>query len=307
MKRPALVVMAAGMGSRYGGLKQIDPVGEHGEIIMDYSVFDAKKAGFEKVVFIINKKIEDVFRSTVGERIEKQMQVSYVFQQLESCLPDGFIIPEGRVKPWGTAHAILCCKDVIDEPFAVINSDDYYGQKGFQLIFDRLSRAEDRNGVLDFSMVGFRLDNTLTDNGYVSRGVCDVDDDGKLSDIVERVHIERLPEGPAYLADDGSTYIPLSPDKLVSMNLWGFTPGILQAIEQNFPAFLEENVSRNPLKAEMYIPMEVDRLLKAGKATVDVIPSPDKWYGVTYQEDKPDVVQAMHRMTEDGLYPEKLW
>ena len=299
--------MAAGMGSRYGGLKQIDPVGKNGEIIMDYSIYDAKKAGFEKVVFILSQTIEETFRQTMGKKIEKQMQVEYVIQKLTNSVPEEFIFPAERVKPWGTAHAILSCKDVVAEPFAVINSDDYYGQKGFALLYDRLLKAEDKNGVYDFSMVGFVLNNTLTDNGHVARGVCETDSTGRLVNIMERTRIERRENGPAFSEDEGKTWTDLPKDSLVSMNMWGFTPGILEEISRRFPEFLKNEVPKNPLKAEMYIPMEVDRLLKAGKASVDVIPSPDKWYGVTYQQDKPDVVRAMAQMTEKGLYPEKLF
>ena len=305
MNKPVLVVMAAGMGSRYGGLKQIDPVGKHGEIIIDYSIYDAHQAGFEKVVFIINKNLEEVFKETIGNRVAKQMQVEYVFQQLDSCLPEDFKIPEERKKPWGTAHAILCCKDVIDGPFAVINSDDYYGKRGYKLLYDRLCKAQDHDGVEDFCMIGFHLDNTLTDYGHVARGVCETDADGKLVNIVERLKIMRTPDGPAYTEDDGATFVPLPKDNLVSMNMWGFTPSILREIEARFPEFLKNEVPKNPEKAEMLIPMEVGRLLQEGKATVEVIGSPDRWHGVTYKEDKPAVSAAMAEMVEEGLYPDR--
>lgn len=307
MKKPTLVVMAAGMGSRYGGLKQIDPVGKNGEIIMDYSIYDAKKAGFEKVVFIINRRIEADFRAVVGDRIAGHMEVEYVFQQLDTKLSDWFETPAGRQKPWGTAHALLCCKDVIDGPFAAINADDYYGQHAFGLLYDRLCKAEDRDGKYDYCMVGFLLDNTLTDHGHVARGVCETDADGRLVNVVERTRIIRTPDGPAFTEDEGKTFTHIPADNLVSMNMWGFTPSILDEFEKEFPNFLRNTVPRNPEKAEMYIPMEVGRLLREGKAEVDVMQSPDRWYGVTYREDKPSVMAAMAQMTAQGLYPEKLF
>lgn len=305
MSKPVLVVMAAGMGSRYGGLKQIDPVGKHGEIIIDYSIYDAKQAGFEKVVFIINKDLEERFKEMIGNRVAKEMEVEYVFQQLDSMLPVGYEIPENRKKPWGTAHAILCCKDVIDGPFAVINSDDYYGKQGFKLLYDRLTRSADKKDKYDYCMIGFLLDNTLTDHGHVARGVCETDKDGILINIVERLRIVRTPDGPAFTEDEGKTYTYIPADNLVSMNMWGFTPSILDEISARFPDFLANEVPANPEKAEFLIPMEVGRLLRNGKASVEVIPCPDRWYGVTYKEDKPSVVAALKQMTEAGLYPDR--
>ncbi len=305
MSKPVLVVMAAGMGSRYGGLKQIDPVGKHGEIIIDYSIYDAKQAGFEKVVFIINRDLEERFKEMIGNRVAREMEVEYVFQQLDSMLPAGYEIPENRKKPWGTAHAILCCKDVIDGPFAVINSDDYYGKQGFKLLYDRLTRSADRPDRYDYCMIGFLLDNTLTDHGHVARGVCETDSNGTLVNIVERLRIVRTPDGPAFTEDDGKTYTHIPADNLVSMNMWGFTPSILDEISKRFPDFLSNEVPVNPEKAEFLIPMEVGRLLQSGKAGVEVIPSPDRWYGVTYKEDKPSVVAALKEMTEAGLYPDR--
>ena len=306
MKKPVLVVMAEGMGSRYGGLKQIDPVGKNGEIIIDYSLFDAMEAGFERVVFIINRRIEADFRSAIGERIAKHMQVDYVFQELTEKLPRGYEPPANRKKPWGTAHAILCCEDVIDGPFAAINADDYYGKHAFRLLYDRLLRAKDGERY-DYCMVGFLLDNTLTDNGHVARGICERDEQGRLVNVVERMRVVRTPGGPAYTEDEGKTFVRIPADNLVSMNMWGFTPSIFREIGSAFPGFLAGTVPENPEKAEMYIPMEVGRLLREGKASVDVLPSPDRWYGVTYREDKPGVVKAMADMTEAGLYPEKLF
>ncbi len=305
--KPVLVVMAAGMGSRYGGLKQMDPVGKNGEIIMDYSVYDAMRAGFEETVFIIRKDFEDLFREKIGSRIGRRMNVKYVFQSPERFVPEGYRIPAGRTKPWGTAHAVLCCRDAVESNFAVINADDYYGPNAFRVLYERLLRAEDRNGVYDYCMVGFRLDNTLTDNGSVSRGVCETDAAGRLVDIVERTRVIRTENGPAYLGDDGETWVPVDPGHPVSMNMWGFTPGILSELERDFPRFLREKVPENPEKAEMYLPGEVAKLLAEGRATVDVLSSPDRWYGVTYREDRQGVCDAMRSMTESGLYPDTLF
>jgi len=306
MQKPSLVVMAAGMGSRYGGLKQIDPVGQHGEIIMDYSLFDAIQAGFEKVVFIINHKIEQDFYEVIGRRAEKHMEVHYVFQQLDTFLPDGFSVPDGRVKPWGTAHAIYCCKDVVSEPFAAINADDFYGRHAFSVLYDYLLTAKDGE-KRDYSMVGYLAKNTLTENGHVARGVCEVDENGKLVNIVERLRIYKTPEGPAYTEDEGKTFVHFPADNLVSMNFFGFTPGLFGELEARFPQFLTEARRTNPLKGEFLIPQEVGLMLRTGKASVRVLSSPDRWYGVTYREDKPEIERALRQMTQDGAYPnEKL-
>ena len=304
MQQPVLVVMAAGMGSRYGGLKQIDPVGPHGEIIIDYSLFDAMRAGFEKVVFIISRRIEADFREVVGDRVAKRLQVEYVFQELDARLPAGFAIPAGRQKPWGTAHAILCCREHIDAPFAVINADDYYGSHAFQLLYDRLCRSRDRDGKYDFSMVGFRLANTLTEHGSVARGICETDATGRLVNIVERTRVALQGGAPAF-TEDGETWTKVPADNLVSMNMWGFTPALFEELEARFPRFLAQDVPQNPEKAEMYIPMEVGALLREGRCTVDVLSSPDRWYGVTYREDKPAVAAAMRELTRQGLYPDR--
>ena len=304
MQKPALVVMAAGMGSRYGGPKQIDPLGKHGEIIMDYSLFDAKRAGFEKVVFIINRAIEQDFHEVVGRRAEKYFDVHYVLQQPESCLPEGFVIPEGRAKPWGTAHAILCCRDVIHEPFAAINADDYYGRRAFSVLYDYLKDAHDSDAY-DFSMVGYLAGNTLSENGHVARGVCEVSPKGELLDIVERLRIYSTPEGPAYTEDEGKTFVHFPADNLVSMNFFGFTPALFGELTARFPVFLDTVVAKNPLKGEFLIPQEVGLLLRAGKARVRVLSSPDRWYGVTYKEDKPEVQKALNAMLEAGLYPDE--
>lgn len=304
-KKPALVVMAAGMGSRYGGLKQIDPVDEYGNIIMDFSIFDAKEAGFEKVVFIIKKAIEKEFKENVGKRMERRVQVEYVYQELDK-VPEGFEVPEERVKPWGTGHAILCCKDVVNEPFAVINADDYYGKQAFQEIYNQLTNQGDDERY-QYAMVGYELVNTMTDHGHVARGVCATDDQGRLVDIHERTRIEKRGDHGAYTEDDGATWVTLPGDTVVSMNLWGFTPSILEELDRRFASFLDREVPSNPLKCEYFLPFVVDELLKEDKAQVKVLKSKDRWYGVTYKEDKETVVQAIRRMKEQGLYPEKLW
>ena len=305
MKKPVLVIMAAGMGSRYGGLKQIDPVDEQGHIIMDFSIFDAKRAGFEKVIFIIKKENEADFREVIGKRMANHMEVAYVFQDLNN-LPEGFSVPEGRVKPWGTAHAVLSAIDEIDGPFAVINADDYYGRHAFQTIYNYLSTHED-DDKYRYTMVGYELQNTVTDNGHVARGICQVSDDGKLEGIQERTRIEKRDGKIAFTEDDGETWTFVPGETLVSMNMWGFTRSILDEIKAGFPAFLEKGIEENPMKCEYFLPTVVDDLEKAGRAEVTVLFSKDKWFGVTYKEDKPVVVEAIRKMKEDGLYPEKLW
>ena len=305
MKKPVLVIMAAGMGSRYGGLKQIDPVDQEGHIIMDFSIFDAKRAGFEKVVFIIKKENEADFKEAVGNRMAEQMEVAYVYQDLHN-IPEGFEVPEGRVKPWGTAHAVLSAIDEIDGPFAVINADDYYGRDAFQVIYDYLATHED-DDKYRYTMVGYKLENTVTDNGHVARGVCDTNEAGELVRITERTRIEKRNGGIAYSEDDGASWTELPGDTLVSMNMWGFTRSILDEIKAGFPAFLEKGLVSNPMKCEYFLPAVVSTLLEEGRATVAVLASADKWYGVTYKEDKPVVVQAIKKMKAEGRYPEKLW
>ena len=305
MKKPVLVIMAAGMGSRYGGLKQIDPVDEQGHIIMDFSIFDAKRAGFEKVVFIIKKENEADFKEAVGNRMAEQMEVAYVYQDLHN-IPEGFEVPEGRVKPWGTAHAVMSAIDEIDGPFAVINADDYYGRDAFQVIYDYLATHED-DDKYRYTMVGYKLENTVTDNGHVARGVCDTNEAGELVRITERTRIEKRNGGIAYSEDDGASWTELPGDTLVSMNMWGFTRSILDEIKAGFPAFLEKGLVSNPMKCEYFLPAVVSTLLEEGRATVAVLASADKWYGVTYKEDKPVVVQAIKKMKAEGRYPEKLW
>lgn len=304
-KKPVLVIMAAGMGSRYGGLKQIDPIDEFGNIIIDFSIFDAKEAGFEKVLFIIKKSIEAEFKSHIGNRISKQIEVEYVYQELDK-LPAGFSVPAGRVKPWGTAHAVLCCSQLIDGSFAVINADDYYGKEAFRMIYDQLMKSEDQERY-QYTMIGYQLYNTLTENGHVARGVCSVDESGHLKDIHERTRIEKHGDVAEYTEDDGASWTRLEEDTIVSMNMWGFTKSIIGELEKRFSAFLKENLPVNPLKCEYFLPNVVDELLKAGKAEVTVRKSVDRWYGVTYKEDKAVVVNAIRELKDRGLYPRKLW
>ena len=305
MKKPVLVVMAAGMGSRYGGLKQIDPVDKEGHIIMDFSIYDAVRAGFKKVVFIIKKENEADFKAAIGDRMSKIVEVAYVFQNLNN-LPEGYSVPEGRVKPWGTGHAILSCLDEVDGPFAVINADDFYGSHAFQMAYDFLSQNEDGD-TYSYMMVGYKLENTLTDNGHVARGVCVTDEEGHLVKINERTHIEKREGGAAYTEDDGKTWVEIPEGSTVSMNMWGFSASILKELKDRFAKFLDENLEGNPLKCEYFLPFVVDELLTEKKATVKVLKSMDKWYGVTYKEDKPVVVAAIQKLKDEGLYPQKLW
>lgn len=296
--------MAAGMGSRYGGLKQIDPIDSHGNLIIDFSIYDAVKAGFKKVVFVIKHQIEEDFKASIGNRISEFVDIEYVYQELDK-IPEGYSIPEGRVKPWGTAHAILCCKDVIDGPFAVINSDDYYGPTAYKVLYEHLVKADkaDKYGI---ALVGYRLQNTLTDKGSVARGICVVED-GKLKKINERTAIEMDGDNAKYTEDGGNTYVPLSGDSVASMNMWGFNKAYLDELEKRFPEFLDNTVPANPLKSEFFLPMVVDDMLTDGIASVDVLTTPDKWYGVTYAEDKPKVTAGIQSLKDKGLYPEILW
>ncbi len=304
MSQPTLVVMAAGMGSRYGGLKQIDPIDAQGNLIIDFSIYDAVKAGFKKVVFVIKHQIEEDFKASIGDRISEFVDVEYVFQELDK-LPEGYTIPEGRVKPWGTGHAILCCKDVIDGPFAVINADDYYGPTAYKVLYDHLTKADkaDKYGI---ALVGYRLYNTLTDKGSVARGICEVEN-GKLKAINERTSIEMDGDNAKFTEDGGNTYTALSGDSVASMNMWGFGEAYLDELEKRFPAFLDKAYVENPLKGEFFLPMVVDDMLKEGIASVDVLTTPDKWYGVTYAEDKPKVTAGIQSLKDKGLYPETLW
>jgi len=306
-KKPILVVMAAGMGSRYGGLKQIDPVGNQGEAILDFSLFDAHAAGFETAVIIIKEAIRKDFMDTVGKRLEKcPMEIRYAYQELDK-IPEGFSVPAERTKPWGTCHAIMCAKDAIDgAPFAVINADDYYGKSAFRTIYQALEKANDGDKY-DFCMVGYLLGNTVTENGSVARGICETDGNGLLTTIAERTRIEMYDGGIHFTEDDGATWTDVPADTVVSMNMWGYTPGFLDELEARFPAFLETALATNPAKAEFFLPLAVEQLLREDKATVKVLESPDRWYGVTYAADKPEVVAALKAMTEKGMYPDGLW
>ena len=304
MDRPVLAVMAAGMGSRYKGLKQIDPVGKSGEIIIDFSLYDAWKAGFQKVVFIIKEELEDSFRQVIGDKVSKFMEVEYAFQSLED-LPDGYSVPNGRVRPWGTGHAVLSCRNLIKGPFAVINADDYYGKKAYQLIYDYLLNNHD-DEKYRYAMVGYTLENTMTDHGHVARGVCEVSEDGYLDDINERTRIENR-NGKSQYTLDGENWTTITEGSIVSMNLWGFTSSFLTELEKKFPIFLNRSLKEDPLKGEFFLPSVVDSLLKENKATVKVLHTPDKWYGVTYREDKPVVAAALQLMQDSGVYPQKLW
>ena len=305
-KKPVLVVMAAGMGSRYGGLKQIDPVGSHGEAILDYSVYDAHEAGFETVVIIIKEAIKKDFMETVGARLaQAPVEIRYAYQELDK-LPEGYAVPADRTKPWGTSHAVLCAKEAVDgAPFAVINADDYYGKSAYKFMYDALSKAEDGE-KFDYCMVGYEVSKTVTENGSVARGVCYADENGYLTEVIERTRIEKHADGIKF-TEDGENWVDLADDTIVSMNMWGFTPSFLDAIEAGFAAFLDKALAENPLKGEYFLPAVVSQLLDENKARVRVLSSADKWYGVTYKEDKPVVVNALASMRESGLYPAKLW
>ncbi|MEY8354180.1 sugar phosphate nucleotidyltransferase [Lachnospiraceae bacterium 54-53] len=304
-RKPVLVIMAAGMGSRYGGLKQIDPIDACGNKIIDFSIFDAVQAGFEKVIFIIKRAIEKEFRENIGDRMAAHADVEYVYQELDR-LPAGYGVPEGRKKPWGTGHAILCCRDVIDGPFAVINADDYYGKSAFVSIYNQLTGVSDGEKY-QYAMVGYRLYNTLTENGHVARGVCTIDEAGKLVDIHERTRIEKHGDRAEFTEDDGRTWTELGEDTIVSMNMWGFTKSVIKELDERFSVFLDQELPENPVKCEYFLPFVVDELLKEGRAEVSVLKSVDRWYGVTYKEDKETVVNAIKGLKEAGLYPERLW
>ena len=305
-KKPVLVVMAAGMGSRYGGLKQIDPVGNHGQLIIDYSIYDAKRAGFETVVFIIKREIADTFKAAIGDRLSRIINVKYAYQELID-LPEGYCVPEGRVKPWGTAHAVLAARHVVDGPFAVINADDCYGPEAFRVIYDYLCATPDRPGCSEFAMVGYRLDNTVTEHGSVARGVCTEDEDNFLLEVTERTQIEKDGADARFTEDNGKTWTALPGSTIVSMNLWGLTRSFMDEAWARFPAFLDKTLEANPIKGEYYLPGVISDLLSEGKARVKVLRSGDKWHGVTYQADKPLVVAAIAEKTAAGIYPDNLW
>ena len=300
MKNPELVILAAGMGSRYGGLKQIDKLDDEGHIIIDYSIFDAMRAGFRDFTFIIKREIERDFREVMDAHLkDKEVNVKYVYQELD-MLPDGFTVPTNRCKPWGTAHALLCCRGAVNAPFAVINADDYYGTDAFVKIYDFLKNT--KGGERHYAMIGYRVGNTVTEQGTVSRGVCKSDMGGSLTEIVERTAVGTR-NGEIYYTEDGIEH-PLDKDTLVSMNLWGFTPDFIEECAERFPRFLEKNLRDNPEKCEFYIPTVVSELIEERIADVRVIDSTDRWYGVTYKEDKPAVAEAFRALRSQGLYPD---
>lgn len=304
-KEPILVIMAAGMGSRFGGLKQIEPISDKGEIILDFSLYDAFMAGFKKAIFVIKRENEEDFRKLIDNGAAKYMEVDYAFQQLND-LPDGYSVPEGREKPWGTAHAVMAARHLADGPIAVINADDYYGPGAFQTIYDFLEGACDGEKY-SYCMVGYDIENTLTENGFVSRGVCKTSEQGFLTEITERTKIQWKDGEIVYTEDDGKTWKNLPKGTTVSMNFWGFTTSMMKEMEAGFPAALDKILAENPLKGEYFLPGVVDRLLREGKAEVKVLKSRDRWYGVTYKEDKESVVSALQSMKDKGEYPDKLW
>ena len=302
MKKPVLVIMAAGMGSRFGGLKQIAPVDDQGHIIIDFSLLDAYRAGFRDLVFIIKPELEESFREAIVDRMEKYFNITFVHQTIDK-LPEGYSVPADRVKPWGTGHAILCCKDVLDGPFAVINADDFYGPTAFSAIYDYLANNEDESR---YAMIGYRVRNTVTENGSVARGVCEVKD-GLLTGVTERTKIFKNGNDAKFTEDDGKTFTDLPGDTIVSMNLWGFTAKMIRELDERFPAFLDNAIVTNPLKGEYFLPSVVNDQLGAGTATVRVLPCEETWYGVTYREDLDSVKAAIAGMKAKGIYDENLW
>ena len=304
-KKPVLVVMAAGMGSRYGGLKQIDPVDSQGETILNYSIYDARQAGFETVVIIIKEAIKKDFMETVGTRLSKApIEVRYAYQEL-NVLPKGYTVPEGRSKPWGTSHAVLCASEAIDgAPFAVINADDYYGKEAFKTIYEHLSTCTDPYG---YCMVGYELGKTVTENGSVARGICVTNENGMLTEITERTQIETYEGGIHFTEDGGQSWTDVGENTIVSMNMWGFMPSFLQEIHDQFSAYLDAYLPKNPLKCEYYLALPITHMIETGSASIKVLSSKDRWYGVTYAADKPVVVEALKSMTEKGMYPDGLW
>ena len=304
--KPALVILAAGMGTRFGtGIKQLEPVGPNGELIVDYSIHDALEAGFGRVVFIIRKTMEQEFRERIGKRIERWAETAYAFQELED-LPEGFLLPEGRIKPWGTGHALLCCREVIHEPFAVINADDYYGKEAFRKMAAFLTKEKLRtpDGVLHGCMAGFVLKNTLSDSGTVTRGICRVTGEGLLRQVIETYEIRKETGGIAQGVQKGEPVI-LNQQSLVSMNMWGFSEDFLGILEKGFSEFLS-SAKLDPLKSEYLLPDIVDREIRNGRCTVRVLKTEDRWFGMTYQEDVPAVKEAIRRLIDEGQYPEKL-
>ncbi|MCR5627894.1 MAG: nucleotidyltransferase [Lachnospiraceae bacterium] len=304
--KPSLIIMAAGMGSRYGGLKQIDPVDEYGNKIVDFSIYDAKRAGFDKIIFVIKEENLADFKEAFSDRLKDRVNIAFAFQKSDD-IPAPFKVPEGRVKPWGTAQAVLSAKNETEGPVAVINADDFYGKEAFEKMYNFLTTAKDTEPY-EYAMVGFTLRNTLTDNGYVSRGITEVNSDDLLMNVTERTHIEKDGNGAKYTEDDGKTWTALTGDEIVSMNFWGFGKSIMTELNTAFTAFLENlDKSGNPLKAECYLPAVVDGLIHENKATAKVLHSKDKWFGVTYKEDKENVTASIRELKKAGIYPEKLW
>ena len=300
MDKPVLVVLAAGMGSRYGGMKQLDPVGPSGQLIIDYSIFDARRAGFEKVIFIIRQEFEADFRKAIGDRLSRLMEVEYAYQSLDD-LPAPYTAPEGRTKPFGTGQAVLSARNLIHGPFAVINSDDYYGPEAFRVMYEYQSTHADTQQY-QYCMVGYQVKNTVTENGSVSRGVCVVGSDGMLESVTERTKIVQDKDGVIRYAD-GDGWVDLPGDTLVSMGIWGLTASFMQEAQDRFSGFLAESLPNDPMKCEYFLPTIISDLIGEGKAQVRMLHSTDKWYGVTYREDKPGVMAALARLTEEGLYP----
>lgn len=303
MNKPVLVVLAAGMGSRYGGLKQMDSMTGHGQNIIDYSVYDARRAGFEEVIFVIKREIEADFKALVGERIGRGIRVKYAFQEMGD-LPEGFAVPAGRKKPWGTTHAVLAARELIDGPFAVINADDYYGPQAFRDMYQYLSTHQEK---VEYAMAGYLLGNTVSEHGSVARGICQVDESGYLRQVVEHTKIFKDGDNARSTMGDGESWVELPGSTLVSMNFWGFQRSFMEEGGALFAHFLEKVLAENPEKGEVYLPLPVSSLVESGRAQVKVLPCQDKWFGVTYHEDKPAVVAALEEMTARGLYPEELW
>ena len=300
MQEPTLVIHAAGMGSRFGGLKQITAVDDHGHAIIDFSLYDAYRAGFRKVVFIIKHEIEEDFKNRVGRRMEKYFDVKYVYQQLD-VLPEGYAVPEGRVKPWGTGHAVMCCAGVVDGPFAVINADDFYGPSAYSTLFDFLKEDRADN---EHAMVAYELRKTVTENGSVARGICSVEN-GYLTDVVERTHIEKRGDDAAF-TEDGVNFVPVSGDVPVSMNFWGFGKSMLRELQDRFPAWLDENLPKNPLKCEYFLPFVANSIIKEGLGSVRILNCRETWHGITYKEDMDSVVNYLAELRRQGVYPEAL-
>lgn len=305
MKKLTLVIMAAGIGSRYGGLKQVDPVGPNGELIIDYSLFDARRAGIENVVFIIRRDLQPVFLEKIGFRAERYFNVNYVLQEMEMALPPGFKVPADRTKPWGTGQAVLLCRSAVPGNFLVINADDFYGYESIKKLADYMQNTEDAPNHYNYAMVGYRLGNTLSEHGHVARGICQISPDGYLSDLRERTRVQKFPDGIKF-TEDGQTWHPLSPDDIASMNIFGLTPSIFDELESRFQNFLSDPAT-NLSKSEFFIPEVVGALARERKAKIRVMTTEDRWFGVTYQEDRAWVQEGLARLIRTGKYPEKLW